>query len=156
MPGEFLVPTDATVREKLKFLYGNDLEVHGADAPDASEAICALYVRPDGNPGAVALCDIDFGAYAGASLSMLPVDVAKEAAATGDLPKVVMDNLHEIMNICVNLLMGDETPHLKLETVFRTVAELPEPALGLVQGADGPSFKVDIPRYGSGVLRMLS
>ncbi|MFT5173907.1 MAG: hypothetical protein ACI8W7_002091 [Gammaproteobacteria bacterium] len=152
----YLVPDEKSVQDKLQFLYGEDLEVASATAPDADKAICGVYVSSDGTPVAAALCDIAFGCYAGASLSMIPAGGAKDAANSGEISQGMMDNLSEVLNMCANLLMDDSTPHLKFDKVYGSLAEAPDAAKTLVAGATGPAFKVDIPRYGSGVLSMMS
>ena len=156
MSSGFLTPTEESLLTTLQFLYGEDLEVSASSAPESDKALWALYVSADGTPVAVASCDVAFGCYAGASLSMIPAGGAQDAAESGEISAGMLENLKEVMNICSNLMMDDSTPHLKFEKVYNSANDLPDAGKALLDSASGPAFQVTIPGYGSGVISLMS
>jgi hypothetical protein len=115
-----------------------------------------VYVSDDGTPGALCACDMAFAANSGAALSMLPPNVAKEAAKDKALTPVMLANLHEVMNICTRLVLRDDTPHLKLRELYVTTA-LPAAAAAIANAPKGRiDFEIGIGKYGPGVLSVLS
>ena len=84
------------------------------DASPKAASYFGVYVSDDGTPVALCGCDMAFAANSGAALSMLPPNVAKEAAKDKELTPVMLANLHEVMNICTRLMLRDDSPHLKL------------------------------------------
>jgi hypothetical protein len=135
-------------------LFGEGVSVRSGErhAPDASW--CGVFRDDPGAAVAVCVCDTEFGAYAGAALSMLMPNDARAAARNGTLSGAMRANLYEIMNILSSLLMNDHTPHLRLREM-----STPESVDAAVQGiVSAPSrrvaFRIDIPRYGSGRLAL--
>jgi hypothetical protein len=87
---------------------------------------------------------------------MLPVAAAKEAAKARELTDVMMENVREIMNICTRLVMDATSPHLKLDQLY-PVNALPPAVLALLGAPQGRrEFQVQLPKYGGGVLTVLS
>ena len=153
-------PNDAQLQEMLGMLFGNDLKINPGDpvATDAdSKSIVAIFVNADGSPATACFCDLPFAAYSGAALSMIPKGGAEDAAKSGELSEMMRGNLNEIMNICSRLFITNDTPHVKLETLYDKAGELPENARAMVDAAAGRSdFRVTIPGYGEGRMSFLS
>lgn len=69
---------------------------------------------------------------------------------------MMISNLHEVMNICSRMFMNDASPHIKLDTVYKTMDEVPDDIKALFSGAEDRSdFDVGIPNYGSGAISFL-
>ena len=153
-------PNDAQLQEMLGMLFGNDLKINPGDpvATDAdSKSIVAVFVSADGSPATACFCDLPFAAYCGAALSMIPKGGAEDAANSGELTEMMRGNLNEIMNICSRLFISNDTPHVKLETLYDRAGELPDNARAMVDATTGRSdFKVLIPGYGEGHISFLS
>ena len=153
-------PNDAQLQEMLGMLFGNDLKINPGDpvATDAdSKSVVAVFVSADGSPATACFCDFPFAAYCGAALSMIPKGGAEDAAKSGELSEMMRGNLNEIMNICSRLFISNDTPHVKLETLYDKAGELPENARAMVDATTGRSdFKVSIPGYGEGHISFLS
>ena len=151
MSERFLVPNEDAVSEILGMLYGDEPEVGavGNAAPDGRFGATFL----DDNDQLVAACtsDIDFVAYSGAALSMIPADVAKETIADGELTDMMFANFYEVMNICSKLFMSDSSDHLRLDKTFRP-ADTAGAVGSLVGAANEATFSVGIPKYGAGTL----
>ena len=149
---KYLNPSKDDIRKTLSMLFDGDLVVSESDS-QSDEQFVAVYVDEEEAPGAVVLCDKSFAVYAGAALSMMHPEVAKEMVVETELPQNILDNLHEIMNICTGLIIGESTPHLRLNSV------------GLVGDTDAVNrindtvnrgdYQVEIPTYGAGALSFL-
>src|ERR1700680_2791113 len=110
------LPDIAQVKDLLGMLF-DALSVKLGPKLDVSPKATSyfgVYVSDDGTPVALCGCDMAFAANSGAALSMLPPNVAKEAAKDKELTPVMLANLHEVMNICTRLMLRDDSPHLKL------------------------------------------
>lgn len=153
-------PTDTQVHEMLGMLFGSALKINPVDpvATDAdSNSMVAVFVNNEGSPATACVCDLPFAAFSGAALSMIPKGGAEDAARSGQLSEMMRGNLHEIMNICSRLFISNDTPHVRLETLYDKAEELPDNARAMVDAATGRSdFKVLIPGYGEGHISFLS
>ena len=159
MATSYCLPKVADVKEMLNMMFGGDAAVKSGRALDikaGTGALVAIYVADDGAPVAASACDISFAAYAGSSLSLIPAGSAKDAAKTGALSDVMMGNLNEIMNILSRLLMDTNTPHLKLDSLYRDPKQLPDNTSAMIARPKGRvDYEVTVPRYGSGRLSFL-
>ena len=109
----------------------------------------AVYVNDDDEPVAGIGCTLEFGAYAGAALSMIPKGGADEAVQASELSEMMLGNLNEFMNICSRWFMTADTPHLRLTATY-PIDQVPEEAEDLLDSDDRSDFLIDIPDYGSG------
>jgi hypothetical protein len=149
-----VLPAQTAAYELLSPLFGDGLEVKkAASTGGVQPAYIAMFIRQDESPGAAGLCSKEFAAYAGAALSMLPPNAAKDAVKSGSLTEMMIGNLYEVMNICSRLLFTDDTPHLRLTKV--TSAAEAEGMAQLKEGASIVEFDVTIPKYGTGRLGFL-
>ncbi len=116
-----------------------------------------MFVSDGGVPVALCGADISLAASFGAAFSMLPAAAVKDAAKSKELTQVMVDNLREIMNICSRLVMSESSPHLRLDQVY-AVKSLPAPAAALLNAAGNAhsEFQLQMPKYGGGVLSLLS
>lgn len=151
MAGNFVTPQEAAVSEMLGMLFG-DISV-SAGGEVAAEGFGATMIDDDDQLVAMIVCDYPFVGFSGAALSMMPVGGAEDMIAEKDFSKTIMDNFYEVMNICSRLLMSDSSDHLRLDqtvdpgVLADTVASL--------SATKTVSYKVDIPRYGSGTMSFL-
>src|SRR5450631_2031700 len=151
------LPDIAQVKDLLGMLF-DGLSVKLGPKLDVSPKAASyfgVYVSDDGTPAALCGCDIAFAANSGAALSMLPPNVAKEAAKDKELTPVMLANLHEVMNICTRLMLRDDSPHLKLRELCPQSA-LPAPAAAIIASAKSRvDFEIGIGKYGAGVLSVM-
>jgi len=148
----FVLPEAPHLRAYFEMLFGEGVHVRasGRESPEASW--CGVFRDDAGIAVAVCLCDTEFGAYAGAALSMLMPNDARAAVRNGALSEAMRANLYEIMNILSSLLMNDHTPHLRLREM-----STPDAVDAAVQdfataSSRRSAFGIDIPRYSSGRL----
>jgi hypothetical protein len=152
------LPDVRKVQDILGMLFdGLDVKAGGTfnQTPDGG-AWFGVFI--DGSAAPVALCGADVGLAASLSsaLSMLPPTIVKEAVRTRELTPGMRENLHEVMNICTRLVLDSTSPHLKLDQLC-PVSALPSAAAGLLASPPGRrEFNLQLPRYGGGVLSLLS
>jgi len=151
------LPDVALVKELLGMLFDGLTVKPGPklDASPKSNSYFGVYVSDDGTPLAVCGCDLAFATNSGAALSMLPPNVAKEAAKDKELTPVMLANLHEVMNICTRLMLRDDSPHVKLRELC-AVSALPPPAVAILSAPKGRvDFEVGLGKYGAGVISVI-
>ena len=158
MPKLYPVPKEKGVLEILSMLYGNDVGLgSGQPVPiENGSSLLAVFINDKGEPSTACVCNYNFAAFAGSALTRIPVGGAEDAAETGDFSDMMLSNLHEVMNICSRMFMTDTSPHIKLDTVYKTIAEVPDDVKALFIGSEEHvDFDVSIPNYGSGAISFL-
>jgi hypothetical protein len=158
MATAYPLPDGAKIIQLLGIMFdGLDVKPGGTfDQTPAGGAWFGVFVTDAGAPVALCGADANLAASFGGALSMLPVAAAKDAAKARQLTDVMIENVREIMNICTRLVMDAKSPHLKLDQLYPTKS-LPAAALALLGAPQGRrEFQVQLPKYGGGVLTVLS
>lgn len=158
MSTKYILPTDHEANAVLAMLYGDNFDIKTSNEDTVTEggSWVGLFIDADNQPVAGCVCDVPFAAYAGSALTMLPPGGAEDAVETGEISEMMKDNLNEVMNICSRMFMSDNTPHLKLDLVYK-YEDLSDEAKEALLGAEAKrALDVDIPRYGKGKLVMLT
>jgi len=158
MATAYPLPDGAKIVQLLSIMFdGLDVKPGGTfDQTPAGGAWFGVFVTDAGAPVALCGADANLAASFGGALSMLPVAAAKDAAKARQLTDVMIENVREIMNICTRLVMDATSPHLKLDQLYPTKS-LPAAALALLGAPQGRrEFQVQLPKYGGGVLTVLS
>ena len=158
MAPAYPLPDCAKIIQLLGIMFdGLDVKPGGTfDQTPAGGAWFGVFVTDAGAPVALCGADANLAASFGGALSMLPVAAAKDAAKARQLTDVMIENVREIMNICTRLVMDATSPHLKLDQLYPTKS-LPAAALALLGAPQGRrEFQVQLPKYGGGVLTVLS
>jgi len=150
------LPAADEFRRLLAMMYDR-LKVSDGEAvsEDGPKCVTAIYLSDDDEPIAAALADYPFAAFSGAALTMIPVGGAEDAVADKDLGDLILENVHEVFNICSRLLMDADSPHLRLSNVYEGVDAVPEEHKSVFAASDRVSFQVDIPNYGTGNVTFL-
>jgi hypothetical protein len=158
MATAYPLPDGPKIQQILGLLFdGLDVKPGGTfDQTPAGGAWLGVFIADSGVPVALCGADVNLAASFGAAFSMLPVATVKEAAKSRELTGVMIENLREIMNICTRLVMDATSPHLRLEQVYPTKS-LPAPAAALLGAPQGRrEFQIQLPKYGGGVLTLIS
>jgi hypothetical protein len=100
-------------------------------------------------------CDLGFANSAGASLSMVPLGVVNDATKKGEVPDNILANLHEVMNIAVNLFTTGFSGRLELADVQRA-ADVDASLKNAIKSGVSTVIDVSIPRYSSGRVSLIS
>jgi hypothetical protein len=130
-----MLPTPKAVRDLLLDLLGRNVEVTAVPdmyAPPRNEpATLAVYVDDGMRTMAVVAADLQFSAYVGAAIGLVPKGGADAAIEDGELSPLLQDNLSEVLNICASLLNTPGQPHVRLHAAY---------APGVVPPGDVPAF----------------
>jgi hypothetical protein len=115
---------------------------------------CATYVDDQDRPGAVALVDAAFAAYAGGALALASCRGARVAVRAAELDPTLDDGFREVMNVLAALLNAPGATHYRLRAV---TADPPDDVRALL---DQPALRGDwfvgVEGYGSGRLSFLT
>lgn len=150
------LPTTEGLSEYVSGLAGRPVEVVAARARLAPGPgiFYAAYVDDDGKPGALALVDAGFAAYAGGALAMASCRGARAAVRAAELDPTLDDGFREVMNVCSALLNAPGATHYRLRDV---TAEPPADFATILaaHSARGDWF-VGVEGYGSGRFSILA
>jgi hypothetical protein len=123
----------------------------------APPAAVAIYIAEDETIAALSLCDLAGANYLGAALSLLPPAVVSEGVKTKTVSDAVLENLREVLNVCVSLYTHPQSRRLRLRDLILT-ASTPLPAevtTALRQPAARLDLEIDVSRYGRGHLTLV-
>lgn len=151
MATSFNIPNEIELKSYLMMLF-DGAGIGPGQAIDANTqgAIVGAFIDDDDRPVAACIADIEFAAFAGCSMTMLPPGAAEDAVKDKKLEPMMLDNFSEVMNIFSRLFMNDKTPHLRLQKCY-AASEAPEAFVAIANNAeDRSSMEIDIPRYGKG------
>ena len=123
--------------------------------PNEQAAVIATYHDNSGAVRRAVTCDLAFANSAGASLSMIPTGAANDAVKAGVVPDNILANLHEVMNIAVNLFTETFGGRLELVGVQRAV-EMEAGVKAAITAGAATSIEVSIPRYSAGRVSLIS
>jgi hypothetical protein len=152
------IPIQESVRDFFTDLLGRGVAASKRSALPYDEEdplVVGRYLDDAGETAALLVSDLDFAAFSGAALAMIPKVVAAEAIKAGALSDTLLDNFREVVNVFSSLLNAPTTPHLVLKTLERH----PEGTADVAELLEAPrrrrDFDVTIEGYGSGVLAVL-
>ena len=151
MATAFNIPNEIELKSYLVMLFdGSGIRPGKAIDGKTPGAIMGAFIDDNDVPVAVCVCDIEFAAFSGCSMTMLPPSAAEDAVRDKNLEPMMRDNFNEVMNIFTRLFMNEKTPHLRLDKCYE-VAEAPEAFVSIASlTGDRSNMEIDIPRYGKG------
>ena len=147
----FSIPNEIELRSYLMMLFdGAGIGPGKAIDGKTLGAIMGAFIDDNDVPSAVCVCDIEFAAFSGCSMTMLPLGAADDAVKAKNLEPMMRDNFNEVMNMFTRLFMNEKTPHLRLDKCY-SVTEAPEAFVNIANLTENRSnMEVNIPRYGKG------
>lgn len=151
------LPTLDDVAGLFTMLFGTDTTCKPGKTPLLPDA-CAIVAEYHDNTGAtkrLLTCDLAFANSAGAALSMIPPGAASDAIKAGQVPDNILANLHEVMNIAVNLFADGFDGRLELASVSR-IGQLSPEAKAALSSKEHSTIDVAIPRYTAGRVGMIA
>ena len=152
MRTRFEQPRPGDIARMLAGILGLRVQATARKDPDPDALYVATYVDDEGRLVALCGADLRFVARSGASLSMIAPEVAEEMIAAGEVSDSILENFHEVMNICSRLLMRESGgAHLRLERALR-----PADGAALLESlrGSGRSLSFDVSLHGYGDSRM--
>ena len=154
-----LLPAAKDVRDMLAGLVGRNVTVSpGAPvtpAPDRPVSV-AVYVAPDMSVNALCLMDLAASAYTGGALALLPPGGCQDAVEEdGELSAMLVEALHEVVNVLSALFNTPGAPHSKLHKLYAPGDDLPGDLEGMLAGFNRIDLDVDVQGYGKGSLSLV-
>jgi hypothetical protein len=154
-----LLPAAKDVRDMLASLVGRNVTVSpGAPvtpAPDRPVAV-AVYVAPDMSVNALCLMDLGASAYTGGALALLPPGGCQDAVEEdGELSTMLVEALHEVVNVLAALFNTPGAPHSKLHKLYAPGEDVPGDLAGMLAGFNRIDLDVDVQGYGKGALSLV-
>ena len=158
--GDTHLPVPKEIRDLLLDLLGREVTL-GPEKPYApgptEPATIATYVDDYLRPSAIVVADLQFSAYAGAAIGLVPPAGAEAAIEEETLNDTISENFYEVLNIAASLFNSSETDHMKLHSVHPAVKggmDINDRLLSFTLGRR-EDLVVDIAGYGSGRLSFI-
>jgi hypothetical protein len=157
--GTIELPAAKDVRDMLAGLVGKPVAVSpGAPVtptPDSPVSV-AVYVDPQMHINALCLMDLGASAYTGGALALLPPGGCQDAVEEdGELSGMLVEALHEVVNVLSALFNTPGAPHSKLHKLYAPGDDLPDDIAGMLAAFNRLDLAVDIPTYGKGALSLV-
>jgi hypothetical protein len=154
-----LLPAAKDVREMLEGLVGRTVVVSpGAPVTPALDrpVSVAVYVAPDMSVNALCLMDLGASAYTAGGLALLPPGGCQDAVEEdGELTPMLVEALHEVVNVLSALLNTPGAPHSKLHKLYAPGEDVSGDLVGLLAGFNRIDLDIDVQGYGKGSLSLV-
>ena len=153
------LPAPKDVREMLEGLVGRPVVVSpGAPVtPTADRPVSvAVYVAPDMSVNALCVMDLAASAYTAGGLALLPPGGCQDAVEEdGELSGMMVEALHEVVNIVSALFNTPGAPHSKLHKLYAPGDDLPGDIAGMLAAFNRVDLAVEVQGYGKGGLSLV-
>jgi len=154
-----LLPAAKDVRDMLSGLVGKEVSVSpGAPVtPEPNRPVTvAIYTAPDMSVNALCLMDLGASAYTAAALALLPPGGAQDAVEEDkELSPMLLEALHEVVNVLSALFNTPGAPHSKLNKLVPDGDEVPGDIAGMLAGFNRLDLAIEVPGYGKGALSLV-
>jgi hypothetical protein len=157
--GTVQLPAAKDVRDMLTGLVGKPVGVNpGAPVtptPDKPVSV-AVYIDPQMAINALCVMDLAASAYTGAALALLPPGGAQDAVEEdGELSGLMVEALHEVVNVLSALFNTPGAPHSKLHKLYAPGEDLPGDIEGMLANFNRIDLAIEVPGYGKGGLSLV-
>jgi hypothetical protein len=157
--GTVELPAAKDVRDMLTGLVGKPVAVNpgGPVTPTPDKPVSvAVYVDPHMAVNALCVMDLGASAYTGAALALLPPGGAQDAVEEdGELSGMMVEALHEVVNVLSALLNTPGAPHSKLHKLYAPGDDLPADIEGMLANFNRIDLALEVPGYGKGALSLV-
>jgi hypothetical protein len=154
-----LLPAAKDVRDMISGLVGKEVSVSpGAPVtPEPNRPVTiAIYTAPDMSVNALCLMDLGASAYTAAALALLPPGGAQDAVEEDkELSPMLLEALHEVVNVLSALFNTPGAPHSKLNKLVPDGGEVPGDIAGMLAGFNRLDLAIEVPGYGKGALSLV-
>jgi hypothetical protein len=154
-----VLPAAKDVRDMLSGLVGKEVAVSpGAPVtPEPNRPVTvAIYTAPDMSVNALCVMDLGASAYTAAALALLPPGGAQDAVQEDkELSPMLLEALHEVVNVLSALFNTPGAPHSKLNRLVADGEEIPGDVAGMLAGFNRLDLAVEVPGYGKGGLSLV-
>ncbi len=153
------LPANKDVKDMLSGLVGKPVTV-APGAPvtptERSPVSVAVYVDPQMSVNALCVMDLALSAYTGGALALLPPGGCQDAVEEdGELTPLLVEALHEVVNVLAALFNVPGAPHSKLHRLYAPGEDLPGDVAGLLANFNRIDLALDVSGYGKGSLSLV-
>jgi hypothetical protein len=154
-----LLPAAKDVRDMLAGLVGKEVSVSPGVpvTPEPNRPVTvAIYTAPDMSVNALCLMDLGASAYTAAALALLPPGGAQDAVEEDkELSPMLLEALHEVVNVLSALFNIPGAPHSKLNKLVADGDEVPGDIVGMLAGFNRLDLAIEVPGYGKGAISLV-
>ena len=154
-----LLPAAKDVRDMLSGLVGKEIAVSpGAPVtPEPNRPVTvAIYTAPDMSVNGLCVMDLGASAYTAAALALLPPGGAQDAVEEDkELSPMLLEALHEVVNVLSALFNTPGAPHSKLNKLVADGEGIPGDVAGMLAGFNRIDLALEVPGYGKGGLSLV-
>jgi hypothetical protein len=159
MTAAVVLPAAKDVKDMLSGLIGKPVAVNpGAPVtptPDKPVSV-AVYVDPTMNINALCVMDLAASAFTGGALALLPPGGCQDAVEEdGELSGMMVEALHEVVNVLSAMFNVPGAPHSKLHKLYAPGDELPGDVAGMLAGFNRIDLAIEVPGYGKGGISLV-
>jgi len=154
-----LLPGAKDVRDMLSGLVGKDVAVSPSTPltlePNRPMTV-AIYTAHDMSVNALCAMDLGASAYTAAALALLPPGGAQDAVEEDKkLSPLLLEALHEVVNVLSALFNTPGAPHSKLDRLVADGEGVPADIAGMLAGLNRLDLTLDVAGYGKGALSLV-
>jgi hypothetical protein len=154
-----LLPAAKDVRDMLSGLVGKEVSVSpGAPVtPEPNRPVTvAIFTAPDMSVNALCVMDLGASAYTAAALALLPPGGAQDAVEEDkELSPMLLEALHEVVNVLSALFNTPGAPHSKLNKLVPDGDDVPGDIAGMLAGFNRLDLAIEVPGYGKGGISLV-
>jgi hypothetical protein len=151
-----LLPAAKDVKDMISGLVGKEVSVSpGAPVtPEPNRPVTiAIFTAPDMSVNALCIMDLAASAYTAAALALLPPGGAQDAVEEDkELSPMLLEALHEVVNVLSALFNTPGAPHSKLNKLVPDGEDVPGDIAGMLAGFNRLDLTIEVPGYGKGAL----
>ena len=154
MTAPVLLPAAKDVKDMLGGLLGKNVGVlPGAPVtPTPKDPVAvAVFVSPSMSINAICVMDLGAAAYTAGALALLPPGGCQDAVEEDrELSPMLVEALHEVVNVLSAMFNTPGAPHSKLDTLYAPGQDLPGDVVGLLPSLNRLDVAIDVQGYGKG------
>ena len=154
MTAPVLLPAAKDVKDMLGGLLGKNVGVlPGVPVtPTPKDPVAvAVFVSPSMSINAICVMDLGAAAYTAGALALLPPGGCQDAVEEdGELTPILVEALHEVVNVLSAMFNTPGAPHSKLDRLYAPGQDLPGDVVGLLPSFNRLDVAIDVAGYGKG------
>jgi hypothetical protein len=154
-----VLPAAKDVKDMLSGLIGKPVAVNPGPPVTPTEknpVSVAVYVDPGMAINALCVMDLAASAYTAGALALLPPGGCQDAVEEdGELTGMLVEALHEVVNVLSAMFNVPGAPHSKLHELYAPGQDLPGDVAGMLANFNRIDLAIEVPGYGKGGLSLV-
>jgi hypothetical protein len=154
-----VLPAAKDIKDMLSGLVGKPVAVNPGPPvtpTEKSPVSVAVYVDPGMAINALCVMDLAASAYTAGALALLPPGGCQDAVEEDrELTSLLVEALHEVVNVLSALFNVPGAPHSKLHKLYAPGEDLPGDVAGMLANFNRIDLALEVPGYGKGGLSLV-